>query len=269
MRKIICLSENITAMASFLQALSDENKWDIQVEAQLDFDKKSGAEIYLMPVKGSWAHISSFPVHTQFTRQLQAADVIHREQDSWIPRLLVLDVFKKLLVDYAHDLDTRHAAYVIGKGECARVAAGFAAQLGYKHVFMVDEFEEANEENIQILTRLYWGVKFEGLLNSQLVLNATLGSLIINGDDLVEQKLLLQDISYFNFMSSHGFVLDAELNASDQLLYFEAQKAGLKSSSGFEMTYLYIQEVLRLLNLSWEIDKEAAVAKIKTFVQAQ
>lgn len=258
----------MSTFAKVVQFLAQDAGLKLTVETAQEFLADPEAALYLLPVRDSWGVVQQFPVHAQFSRQLMAADVIHFQQGKWIPRLVILDVFRRLVVENAGDLDIRQSAYVIGRGECARVAAGFAAQNGYRNIFIVDEMVGSNRENIQHLSRLFLGVRFSELLNSQLVLNAEPGSLIINADDLIDQKLLLQDISYFNFMTLNGFVLDAEVGTSENLLYYEAKKANLKASSGYEMLYWYMCELTHLLDISWTLSKEEGVEKIKTFIQS-
>jgi hypothetical protein len=273
MRKIVDIGAELSFYGRCFQGLSNENNWDLEVVASPVLNLKENSELILLPLKDSWSFVGDSTIHTSAVSSLRACDIIHKEQGRWIPRLLSSDILKRLVVEKAGNLDFRHAAYVIGTAEGGRVASAFCAQLGFRHIVIIVESIGASDESISLLRKLYLGVEFEELLASQLVLRGTLGSLIINSDILSSHETLLEDVSYFNFMAEGGFILDVEVESRaesgaepSRLLYNEAIKAGLRSSSGLQLSYYYIQKALELLNIKWNLDEKNGVEKIRTFI---
>lgn len=267
MRKFVNIGTEPSFLAKVIKALSDKHGWGFEFEVHPAFDPQTTkADFVQLAIRGSWGVVGELPLHTREVKLFQACDFIYRENAKWIPRLLMHDVTKKLVVARAGHLDIRYAAYVLGRDESARVAAAFCAQAGYRHIVVVVEESGVGASSVAPLRSLFLGVEFEEMLNSQLVLRGTLGSIIMNAEELTTQPALLEDVAYFNFIIDSGFVLDSEIGKEANLLFDEALKAGLHAASGIELRFFYLQHFLQSIGIDWQVDEDEALDFLRTFI---
>ncbi|NUN06933.1 MAG: hypothetical protein HUU57_14370, partial [Bdellovibrio sp.] len=130
-------------------------------------------------------------------------------------------------VSEARDLDIRAPAFVVGDNNDARVAAAVLADLGIAEVYLIGSLDKLHAHQ-RILSRSQVGVRFNIMAAEDLTVQAVNVGVVINTENLTEQKALLVDLSYFNFMMRLGYVLDANLLPVQNLLLEEAEKADLR-----------------------------------------
>jgi len=162
-------------------------------------------------------------------------DALFRNEGGVWPHCLMRDSLHQLIVQKANKLDTQARAYVTGSDSTMRVALSTAVQLGFSEVIiLVDEVEMA-ESTLADAGRTFLLVKIHVLKNTELTLQPNNGSLLINTVKLDGREELIEDLSYLNFISLDGLVIDTNLFPLTHQLMAEAENVGLRTLSGAEL----------------------------------
>ena len=161
-------------------------------------------------------------------RNAGALDSFFKDDGKWIPRLLLFEAVRQVLVEKAKDMDIRSPAFVIGDDACAMTMMAVLIHMGFSEIYVVSEDEEALQSVTSAVSRNYIGVKINPLPATELTMQALSASVVINTVNLKEKVTLLNDLSYFNFMKTAGLILDLQWSQGVSPLLDEAEKADLR-----------------------------------------
>lgn len=162
-------------------------------------------------------------------------DALFRNQGGVWPHCLMRDSLHQLIVQKANKLDTQARAYVTGSDSTMRVALSTVVQLGFSEVIIVVDEVEMAESTLADAGRTFLLVKIHVLKNTELTLQPNNGSLLINTVKLDGREELIEDLSYLNFISLDGLVIDTNLFPLTHQLMAEAENVGLRTLSGAEL----------------------------------
>lgn len=233
----------------FLQHLAKQQGWDLQYECQTEFSLESLQNCDMAKVDMSFSEEILNQMHVQPTlvRTVRCLDSLIFEDGKWYPRLLLHEALRKVLVDSARDLDIRVPGFVIGESEVARTVASVFAEVGFGEIYVVGQSAEKLAIQMDILRRGHFGIQFRELLEDELTIQSLSSSIIVNTVDLTNDKTLLSDLSYFNFMKRDGYALDLNLLPYQNPLLEEAQRADLRVLHPYivaaSLTELWIQKL--------------------------
>jgi len=129
----------------------------------------------------------------------------------------------------------------------ARAVCAVLAELGFGEIYVVGQEAEQLEIQIELLRKSHFGIKFKPLMFHELTIQSLSASIIINTVDLSQDKELLSDLSYFNFMKRDGYALDLNLLPYPNPLLEEAERAELRvlhpSLVAATWTHLWIEKL--------------------------
>ena len=118
------------------------------------------------------------------------------------------------------DLNNRASALIAGDSEIAKISIHVAASLGFKSVGLITEnYDPKAWLGVPIL-----GVKFFQIDPSHLTQEPPQTSLLINATEGAERELMVDDLSYLNFMLPGGIVFDASYFSESARLQEEASR---------------------------------------------
>lgn len=213
----------------FLQAIAQKKglAWTFEHQDEFNMEALKGASAAFVDPKMSAAVLPLFHVVPTQVRSVEILDSLFSDHGGWYPRLLIHEVLRRVFVAEARDLDIRAPAFIIGDGPLCRVAAAVIAEMGIAEIFLVGEPADLEIQK-KILSRSQLGIVFHVLAPEELTMQATSAGIVVNTADLSSQKVLLTDLSYFNFMKQAGFALDLSLVTEPNPLLEEAERADLR-----------------------------------------
>lgn len=213
-----------------LQAVLREKPgaFEILHHGEYSVDLLKDADLALFSFVEAQKLLPQLPTLPPLVKSLQCFDAFSPEDGKWYPRLFLYEALRSVLVESARDLDNRSPAFVVGEGAELRAVASVCAHLGFTEVYLIGENSEVLSEDVRILSRGYFGVQFKVLPVEELTIQAVSGSLVINTVNMDQHEALLNDLSYFNFLKSTGYVLDCYVGNLQSPLLEEAEKAGLR-----------------------------------------
>lgn len=167
-------------------------------------------------------------------------DYLKKTKSGFLPISHLRDHAIELIRMSIKSLDTRKKAYISGNGTWAREFCFVAAQIGYKEISLIQSKEEDDLNSMKIISelqKLLFGIRFTTVPESELTLQSNDGSLLVNALDSEKQQELTQDMSYLNFLSLQGLVIDInEQRQADQknnLLVHESKISEIACIDGF------------------------------------
>ncbi|MDG0817526.1 Rossmann-fold NAD(P)-binding domain-containing protein [Bdellovibrio svalbardensis] len=213
-----------------LEFLAKEQGWDLQFENHTEYSAEilETAEMAKVDFELSAMILPQLHIQPTLVRTVRSMDCFVKEDGKWYPRLYFYEALRKVLVDCARDLDIRVPAFVVGDTERARVVASVFAQIGFSEIYVVGEDKSRLAEQMEVLRRNHLGIKFHELLADELTIQSVSGSIIVNTLDVSQNKSLLSDLSYFNFLKRDGYVMDLNLMPYHNPLLEEAERAELR-----------------------------------------
>ena len=214
----------------FLQFLAAKKNapWTFERHEEFNFELLQGAQAALVTPHMSSEILSKFQVVPTQVRAIELMDSLFFEQGAWLPRILIHEGLRRVLITEARDLDIRSPAFVVGDEELLRVAAAVLAEMGFAEIFLVGDVAKLAEQK-RILSRSQLGITFHTLAVEELTMQATSAGIVVNTSDLSQSKALLTDLSYFNFMKQNGFAVDLSSAHVPNALLEEAERAELRT----------------------------------------
>jgi hypothetical protein len=217
---------------NFLTAYSvaENLGFDFSVEPSQDIQKLGSRQDLLavrIPLEDSTEQLLRIPVRLAEVNQIKAFDHWIYEGHQFWAKILWAKTTRSLIVSKVNSLDIRQACIIVGEGPWVTLSAWIAADLGYSRIFLVGENHIDLTQQVRQLKSVLIGLDIQGVPADQLTMQTTRCSLLLNSLDLSKKAELLGDISYFNFMSALGLVVDLPSFVCNQDLLTEADSAGL------------------------------------------
>ena len=195
--------------------------------------------------------LSELKLQPTLVRSLQSTDFLIKEENLWYPRVFLYQALRKVLVEYARGLDNRDSAFIVGTNEEAIVSGAVLAHMGFRKIYFTGHDMAELKLKTDLLKKNFFGIEFNTMDAEYLTAQTIGANIVINTINVAEDKELLRDMSYFNYMKRRGFVVDLNLIPYHNPLLEEAQRAELRVvypiPIAAEQTY-YCLEYLGLLN---------------------
>ncbi|KYG64340.1 hypothetical protein AZI87_13995 [Bdellovibrio bacteriovorus] len=260
--------EGPSVFAKYLDFLSRQKSWGWVVEHHATFSAEvmEGATAVKIAPSLSDEILPQLRVLPTQVRTSQVLDSFFQDEGGWYPRLILHEAIRSVLVQEARDLDIRAPGFVVGESKEARVAAGVLAEMGVSEIFLVGD-PAVLEPQKHVLSRQQLGIRFNILNPDDLTLQAVSAGVMINTMDLRQNKSLLTDLSYFNFMKRAGYALDLNLFPLENLLLEEAERADLKVLPPVLVAETFTRLWFQRLKLSDDISNDEIRATWNTFLK--
>jgi hypothetical protein len=215
-----------------LSLIKQECQWKFDYESSQDSeeiqleDLKSHTVNRLDPIR-SRELLVHFPAQPEKVQLIECLDsVITLDGKQW-PELFLAGALKRAIIHKVKTLNLRQNAFIVAEDIHIRPLVRAATELGFSKIFLVSKENSWLESEKTYLSRRLMGIQFETVLMSDLTLQAQNTNLLLSYFDLNKNKDFVQDLAYFNFMTSGGVVVDLFEGGPHQTLQEEAQKAQL------------------------------------------
>jgi|GEM_PF-1304843 hypothetical protein len=220
----------LSPLAQFFKFLAEKLQVNLQIEHVEEFsqDLFQTATALNIDTRLSPTILSQMALLPSQVRNAGALDSFFKDDGKWIPRLLLFEAVRQVLVEKAKDMDIRSPAFVIGDDPTAMTMLAVLIHLGFSELYVVSEDEEQLRDVTSAVAKNYIGVKINPLPATELTMQALSASVVINTQDLSDKTSLLNDLSYFNFMKTSGLILDLQWVKGVSPLLDEAEKADLR-----------------------------------------
>jgi shikimate dehydrogenase len=189
----------------------------------------------LLDIGTSRQIVHQIPTLPSEVRTLHCADSMFFTENKWWPRINLKEAIRALIVKKARSVDIKESAYIIGEGAVLRMLASLAAEFGFSKIYLVGLSEEDILRQMEDLKRSYIGVDWRLLEAHQLTMQTSGATLLINSLSMAENQVVMSDLAYFNFMKNQGVVVDLNVLPIENALLEEAERANLRTLSGFEV----------------------------------
>ncbi len=252
----------------YLRTLSERKGWGwvFEVHPEFSLELLKGASAAKVEPSLSPQVLSYLKVLPTQVRAVEVVDSLFQEEGSWYPRLLLHESMRSVLVSNARDLDIRAPAFVVGDNEAARVVSAVLVEMGIADIYLIGDVEKLQLQK-DILTRSQLGIRFHILPMEDLTLQSVSAGIVVNVVDLSQQKSLLTDLSYFNFMKGTGYALDLNLFPTHNLLLEEAERADLRVLHPVLVAEVLTSLWLERLKVATEVSKQEIHESWKQFLQ--
>lgn len=212
-----------------LNALSSIRSLDMKELSELapEFDTKALTEdLYLFELEDTEALIASIESTNAEVRSIKGFDALLRMNKKLWPRVYTRAALRYSIVRQATVLDTKEAAYVTGVGTRARAVISVLVELGYSRICMVWPDQQEAEKVIQEFKRNFFLVDIKWLADRELTLQPNNGSILVNTRPHEAGSVLVDDLSYLNFLQSQGLVVEFYSDGKPNKIIQEAQNIG-------------------------------------------
>ncbi len=205
---------------------------------------------------GIWVHsglskmlLEKWSRLTTEVRESGFIDLFVKEQSTWWFRCFLREALREAIIHQAPHLDTHSFAYIVGSNESAGLGISVATQLGFRRlILVVRESIEATELAVKIQKK-YFGLDLSLILDSQLTLQPSNGSLLINTFGAGTKEPVLADLPYLNFLKKEGLVVDLPFPDGVTQLIDEATHLGVLHISGSEIValrdFLFLKSMMK------------------------
>lgn len=193
--------------------------------------------------------LSQWPQLPTEVGETGVTDILLRQDGAWWFRCFLREALREAVIRRAPKLDTHSLAYIIGSGELAGLGASVAIQLGFRRLIMVcSDGEEARQLALRIQKK-FFGLELVLILESQLTLQPSNGSLLINTLGASSGAAVLNDLPYLNFLKKDGLVVDLPYPDSLDQLVDEAKHVGISYIRGGEVLglrdFLFLKSMMK------------------------
>lgn len=183
---------------------------------------------------------------SELAYRLLVFDCIERKGNNDSTSLIATDAIRLAIVKAAKNLQNRMPFFISGDGPLARICAFSAFQLGFKRIIFVSPERDQLDRDIQILQKSMFGAEFEILPPESLTNIKVSGAVLINTLRGEKKSILLEDLSYFNYMQPQALVLDLDEVSDNGDLLEEAKKADLVIVPKSEVFKNYLKIMTRV-----------------------
>lgn len=259
----------IKLIFEYLKSIAIEKKWSLEFEELSDIKSIENYDLIQTDVE-SCAHFSKLKLNIPSNLSvLDCADIILCEQNHWWPKLLMLEAFKRLMINQVGGIDIKKAGFVIGINKLQRVVTSILIGAGYAKIYLVDQDINSIQEEIHYLKKKFFNVEFQALPEDQLTLQTQNATCLVVATDLSQNQLLSTDLSYFNFLFPNSFVADFNLFPLDSHLLQEARRVKMRTLEASQIFCEYGFEILNLLNPSPAINRADFEKNWMEFIKTQ
>lgn len=168
-------------------------------------------------------------------RQNKSADGFIKHAGQFWPRLILHQALAPLLSIKKYDLDSQGRVMVFGSSVQSRQALFSIARFGFKRYAILGETSQTTEDFLQESGQYAWATDRIGLNSSTLTLVPGIYSVVLNTLNEASEVTIQEEISYFNYLSQVGVVLDFKLRTQRSLFLTEAEKIGARVIRGQEI----------------------------------
>lgn len=183
---------------------------DVQVLADFPDDLKTLPYdfVFLDPEQAKKLLSSMTSQKTETLETSFADSLLKIGQKFWL-NAFVGKALYQTIVQKVPDLNTHRKAYITGAEFSARLSIVTAIKMGFQNISWVLENPEAVSSEIDQIKKKFFGIHLEVIQDSELTLQPSNGSLLINTATQESDAHLVVDLTYLNFLDKRqSLVID-------------------------------------------------------------
>ncbi len=211
--------------------------------------KSDAIDGVLLPPEHSPALLAASARIPEDVREAGLVCSLVRENGKLWMRADLQKALHELILQRASQLDTHSIVYVTGSDAQARLCIVIAVKMGFQKIVLISEHEEQSEALVESLKKLFFGLDFRLLKETELTLQPNNGSLLLNTLTSETGPIVVEDLTYLNFLRKDGLVVDLPLVCGENSLMDEAKHVGIRNLSGIEIWGLRDYLFLRALKV--------------------
>ena len=192
----------------------------------------SRGDLCLMDREDSQSWVRQFSSWPTPLRKLNQFDVAFFEDGQWVPYCFWVQAVWDLMMEVHPSLNTRQEAFVCGPLHSIFTSTDFLARLGYKKITLVENDKQSLAQARTQLREFYFDIDFQILPLAKLSTKSNTASIVVNEFPLSTEPILVESLSYLNFVASEGLVADLSVCQTDHQLREEARNVRLPVLKG-------------------------------------
>jgi shikimate 5-dehydrogenase len=173
---------------------------------------------------------------TDLVSLLGSADAVVKKIDGgWWPENILYEAFLEEFIRNIRRTDLSSHVLVVGSGAGSRVLIAALIKLGFSKFIISDRNEDKANATISQLKKKFFGVVFEFVPPTSLMLLPGSSSILVNGTPILPDNQLLKDLYYFNFLKLPATIIDLNLIPPESPLIEEGRRIGASVLRGYEI----------------------------------
>jgi len=204
----------------------------------------------------AFSSFEEFPADLMF---LRAADCAVNQKGRWWLRSLLTEAIRRLIVHSQINYDPSGKAVVVGTGAGARASIMALVKLGIGHLNVVSIDKPAFDILDKDFKRFCFNVDLNYIPPENIKLLGREHSILINSTPIGPENSLLEDLTFFNYLTEKAFVIDLNFDSADSTLVKEALGLGKYVFTGLDLLLhkdLYWLEVALAQNVELKVFQE-------------
>lgn len=192
---------------------------------------------------------------TQETIHLGASNIFVKKDKKLWPTLFFEEALVQAVTTSFHELDLSAPALVAGAGAYSRFVVAALSKIGFKEISITDIDYQKCKKLCADLGNKFFNVKFKPYEFTAVNTLPGESSILINTTPLSLENKLLDELYFFNFLKSHGCVVDLTFVPPVTPLLSEAQTWGARLLSGdriFALSDIFMFESLMKIKVPEE-----------------
>jgi len=212
-----------------------------------------GVHFVRLDIESGFKLLSAYAQRPNIVNLLANMDHLVFEKGHWWPQLLVFEALRLGMIHKVRNIDTLSCGYVVGSNQLGAVSAAVLISMGIRKVYWLGERLEFLKEKIQNLQAHFVGVEFKSYPVSTITTLLEKGAVLICAINLGNQRDLLADLLYFNYIKKGGLVGNIIASAGKDTFLQEAEKAELAPFSALNLNLELDWQLIHKLGLSNKI----------------
>jgi shikimate 5-dehydrogenase len=202
---------------------------------------------------------------TDLVNLLGSADAIVKKPDgAWWPENILYDAFLDEFIKTIRRTERGNHALVVGSGAASKVMVAALVKIGFSRFIMTDRFEDKARATIDQLKKKFFGITFEFVPPTSLMLLPGSSSILVNGTPLVVDNNVLKDLYYFNFLKMPATIIDLNLIPPEPPIIEEGRRIGAQVLAGYQVAArVDVLWAKRAFNLDVDFEKYKTFLKEK------
>jgi shikimate 5-dehydrogenase len=164
----------------------------------------------------------------------RSADLLVKENNKWWPRSLMKESLVRQ-IGLRQEISIMEPVLIVGASDHSRAVIAALIHAGFSRVNVTDRFNERGEHLVSQLQKQFFSVKFDYTPQVSLTTLPGIYSLVVNAALEIDETELISDLSYFNFLSPKGVVMDLDISRQDTQLISAARQVEATVIEGLDL----------------------------------
>ncbi len=248
-----------------------EFKIELRVEKEFkaDLKKEAGLKAIILDEKSAKALLKSeTSLKTEVIQTQFSGSLVFNDGKWWLQAFLP-EALSYLIVKKAPALNTHRLAHITGNNFYTRMAAVAAIKLGLENISFVAPNPLDLIEMVNSLKKSFFGLDVKLVKDTELTLQPSNGSLLINTVSFQDSPMMIEDLTYLNFLEKqNSLFVDLPFSKESNVAVKEAEEVGIACLYSFEIWGMRDYLLLKNLELNELPSAEQYLEKWQKFLSS-